>query len=74
MLGSLSVHLSQKVPEVSDDVAVFDHEFSMYRGTDCWHYVLEILQSLFLLYVGSINSHSTTACQHSSNYLKISSE
>ena len=59
------------MPGVLEDVALFDHEFSMYGGSDCWHYVLEILQCLFLLYVGSVNSHSTAICQRSSNNLRF---
>lgn len=69
-LGHLSVVLSQRVPAVSGDVLVLDDKIPMSCRTNCWHCGLEILQSLFLLYVGSNNSHSTTACQHSSNYLK----
>lgn len=42
----------------------------MYHGPNCWYEVLEILQSLFLFYVGSVNGRSATACQHSSNYLQ----
>lgn len=71
-LGCLSVVPSQRVPAVSDDVLVFDDKILLSCGTNCWHCGLEILQSLFLLYIGTNNSHSTTACQHSSNYLESS--
>lgn len=71
-LGCLSVVLSQRVPAVSDDVLLFDDKILLSCGTNCWLCGLEILQNLFLLYVGSSNSHSATACQHSSNYLESS--
>lgn len=69
-LGCLSVVLSQLA--VLGNVLVLDDKIPMSCGTNFWHCGLEILQSLFLLYIGNNNNHSTTACQHSSNYLKSS--